>query len=82
MPKVIKPKARTTTNQTEPERTMQNQNQNQNQNLAALEAALVEAKTAYWEAVDYGADELTIECRQKEMTAAWYAWSEAFTGRD
>lgn len=56
--------------------------QNQNQNLAALEAALEEAKTAYWQAVDYGADELTIECRQKEMTAAWYAWSEAFTGRD
>lgn len=76
MPKVIKPKARTTTNRTEPERTMQNQN------LTALEAALEEAKTAYWQAVDYGADELTIECRQKEMTAAWYAWSEAFTGRD
>lgn len=51
-------------------------------NIAALEAALNEAKVAYWQAVDYGADELTIECREKEMTAAWYAWSEAFTGRD
>lgn len=60
---------------------MNNMNNNA-EKLEALEKALDEAKTAYWQAVDYGADELTIECRQKEMTEAWYAWSEAFTGRD
>lgn len=44
---------------------------------AALEAAYDEANKAYWQAVDYDADDLTIDCRRKEMTEAWYAWGDA-----
>lgn len=58
---------------------------NNNANNAALEAnvadaeeALNAAKKEYYNAVDYGADEETIELREHEMHLAFCDWQDAF----
>lgn len=49
-----------------------------NANLAELEAALAAAEAEYQQAVEFGADEDTLDDLETEMCEAYDAWKSAY----
>ena len=49
-----------------------------NANLAELEAALAAAEAEYQQAVEFGADEDTLDDLEQEMCEAYDAWKSAY----